>query len=107
MKMQWFLVLAVAGWLTGSAWVARAQQPAALTTTEAKAAPAEDTAQMLKRILDGQRSLENKLADLQKRLDSVSAFLGDQRASSYDSVDRRLRNIEDDLKDIKRDVNRN
>ncbi len=107
MKMQWFLVLAVAGWLTGSAWMANAQQPAAVATAEVKAPPTEDTAQLIKRILDGQRSLEIKLADLQKRLDSVSEFLGDQRAGSYDSVDRRLRNIEDDLKDIKRDVNRN
>ena len=106
MKTQWILVLAVVGWLVGSTWVAQAQQPAALAATEVKAPPAEDTAQMLKRILESQRSMESKLADLQKRLDSISQFLGDQRAGSYDSVDRRLRNIEDDLKDIKRDVGR-
>ena len=106
MKMQWFMVLAVVGWLVASTETATAQAPAAAASTEVKAPAAEDTAQLLKRVLDGQRSLENKLADLQKRLDSISAFLGDQRASSYDSVDRRLRNIEDDLKDIKRDLPR-
>ena len=51
-----------------------------------------------KQILDNQRALDNKLADIQKRLDSISTVLGDQRASSFDTVDRRLRDIQDDIK---------
>ena len=75
---------------------ATAQQAAPAT------APAPDTAAMLKTVLENQKILENKIQDILRRLDSISQFLGDQRSSSFDSVDRRLRNIEDDIKDIKR-----
>ena len=79
-----------------------AQQPVPSAPAAAKPAPAADVTVLLKQVLDGQRNLENKLADIQKRLDSISQFLGDQRASSFDTVDRRLRDIADDVKDIKR-----
>ena len=57
-----------------------------------------DTTALLKQLLQQQRDLDLKLADIQKRLDSISTFLGDQRASSFDTVDRRLRDIQDDIK---------
>ena len=78
-----------------------AQAPAA----PAKAAPVRaeaDTATLLRQVLDNQRALDAKLVDLQKRLDSVSQFLGDQRASTFDTVDRRLRDIQDDIKRLNR-----
>lgn len=75
---------------------AHAQAPAA------PAKPEPDMATTLKQVLDNQRALESKLTDIQKRLDSISQFLGDQRASTFDSVDRRLRDIEDELKRLNR-----
>ena len=81
-----------------------AAQQAATTTPAAPAAatPAQDSTALLKMVLENQKILENKIQDILRRLDSISQFLGDQRSSSFDSVDRRLRNIEDDIKDIKR-----
>ena len=79
-----------------------AQQPVPAAPAAVKPTPTADVTVLLKQVLDGQRNLENKLADIQKRLDSISQFLGDQRASSFDTVDRRLRDIADDVKDIKR-----
>jgi|GEM_PF-5294285 peptidoglycan hydrolase CwlO-like protein len=81
-----------------------------LTTYAQQAAPAKpavaaapvkaeaDATALLKQVLQNQRDLDAKLADIQKRLDSISTFLGDQRASTFDSVDRRLRDIQDDIK---------
>jgi hypothetical protein len=83
--------------LVGLTTYAQQTAPAA----PAKAAPVKvepDATALLKQILDNQRALDNKLADIQKRLDSISTFLGDQRASSFDTVDRRLRDIQDDIK---------
>lgn len=87
--------------LLGSTLTATAQAPAA-PAQPAAAKPAPDTAALLKQILDNQRAMETKIADIQKRLDSISTFLGDQRSSTFDTVDRRLRDIADDVKDLKR-----
>ena len=100
MKTRWLNILAVGALLSMPLAATRAQT--APPPAAAKPVVTEDTDQLLKRVLDGQRNLELKLADLQKKLDSISQFLGDQRSSSFDSVDRRLRNIEDDIKDLKR-----
>ena len=70
------------------------------------AAAVDDTAAALKRIQETQRALDAKLTDIQKRLDAISTFLGSDRASSFDSVDRRLRDIETAVDDIKREVRR-
>ncbi len=81
-----------------------AQTPAA-PAAPAKVAPVRaepDVATLLRQVLDNQRNLDSKLVDLQKRLDSVSQFLGDQRASTFDTVDRRLRDIQDDIKRLNR-----
>ena len=75
---------------------AHAQAPAA------PAKPEPDIAATLKQILDNQRALDAKVVELQKRLDSISTFLGDQRASTFDAVDRPLRDIEDELKRLSR-----
>jgi hypothetical protein len=80
------------------------------TFAQAPAAPAKvipvkaepDVATLLKQVLDNQRALDAKVADIQKRLDSMSQFLGDQRASTFDTVDRRLRDIQDDIKRLSR-----
>lgn len=78
-----------------------------LTTYAQQAAPAapakaeSDATALLKQVLQNQRELDNKLNDIQKRLDSISTFLGDQRASTFDSVDRRLRDIQDDIKGLR------
>lgn len=93
------LVLAAAISLPGLTTFAQA--PAA----PAKAAPVRaepDVATLLRQVLDNQRALDSKVADIQKRLDSMSQFLGDQRASTFDTVDRRLRDIQDDIKRLNR-----
>lgn len=80
------------------------------TFAQAPAAPAKvipvkaepDVATLLKQVLDNQRAFDAKLNDIQKRLDSMSQFLGDQRASTFDTVDRRLRDIQDDIKRLSR-----
>lgn len=91
--MRTFALVTVVG-LVGL--TALAQAPAA------PAKPEPDVAALLKQVLDNQRALEAKVNDLQKRLDSISTFLGDQRASTFDTVDRRLRDIEDELKRLNR-----
>lgn len=85
--------------LLGITSTAPAQAPAA---PPAAAKPAPDVTTLLKQVLDNQRAMEAKIADIQKRLDSISTFLGDQRSSTFDTVDRRLRDIADDVKDLKR-----
>ena len=87
--------------LTGLTTYAQQTAPAAPAKPAVTAAPVKaepDTAALLKQLLQQQRDLDLKLADIQKRLDSISTFLGDQRASSFDTVDRRLRDIQDDIK---------
>ena len=105
MKTLSRIVLALLTAVTlGIATLPASAQQAATTTPAAPAAatPAQDSTALLKMVLENQKILENKIQDVLRRLDSISQFLGDQRASSFDTVDRRLRNIEDDIKDIKR-----
>lgn len=91
------LVLLVTG-LLGLNGMAQQQ-----TDTAAQPVKTEsDEVGLLKKVLDRQANLENKLFEIQKQLDSISKFLGDQQPSSFDTVDRRLRDIADDVKDIRR-----
>ncbi len=92
--------LLAAGLLGLATLTSQAQSSAPAAPAAAK--PQPDLAVMLKQVLDNQRTLETKVAEIQRRLDSISQFLGDQRASSYDTVDRRLRDIASDIEDIKR-----
>ncbi len=75
-----------------------AQQAAPAAPAKAAPVKVDDANALLKQVLENQRALDNKLADIQKRLESISTFLGDQRASTFDTVDRRLRDIQDDIK---------
>jgi Skp family chaperone for outer membrane proteins len=104
---SWLVCLFIGGLLAITSLAANAQTTTAPAETKPPAeVVSDDPTLLLKRVLDMQKSLETKLADIQRKLDSMSQFLGDQRASSFDTVDRRLRNIEDDLKDVKRSVER-
>ena len=97
-KIAYLLAAVTTLSLTGLTTYAQQAAPAkpAVAAAPVKAEP--DTAALLKQLLQQQRDLDLKLADIQKRLDSISTFLGDQRASTFDTVDRRLRDIQDDIK---------
>lgn len=104
MKTNWMHALALTCLMAGSTLTATAQQAPAATDNKQQAV--DELTLTLKRILDSQKSIENKLLDMQKRVDAISQFLGSDRSSSFDSMDRRLKNMEDDLRDIKRSVDR-
>jgi uncharacterized protein YlxW (UPF0749 family) len=50
------------------------------------------------------REAQNRIADLQKRLDEVEGRLGDsyRAVSPFDTVERRLEDLEKDVQDLKR-----
>ena len=107
MKVLSMLVL---GALCGAVLVATVQaQPAAATpaAAAAPAAKAEPTlADVQKQVADAVTAINTQLRELQTRVDSISKFLGDRQASSMDTVDRRLRDLERDLEDLDRKVDR-
>lgn len=51
-------------------------------------------------------AIKDQLAAIQKQLDSISQFLGDRQAGSFNTLDRRLRDMERQLDDIERNSRR-
>jgi len=82
-----------------------AAEPAA-TVAPVPASPASEVAALQKQVADLKATLDSRLREIQQQLESISKFLGDRNASTFDSLDRRLRDIEDDIRDIKNDVRR-
>lgn len=76
-------------------------------TAESKPTPAADTAAVdLASVLKQMKEMNAQLADMARQLDSISKFLGDRQSTSFDTVDRRLRDMERALDDLKREVER-
>lgn len=98
------LILAGALWVAALVPLTQAQAPAAPAAPAAKAEPS--LADVQKQLADAVSGLSNQLKELQSRVDSISKFLGDRQASSIDTVDRRLRDLERDLEDLDRKVDR-
>jgi TolA-binding protein len=104
MKMVSMLVL---GALCGAVLVATVQaQPAAAAPAAATAKAEPTLADVQRQVADAVTSINAQLKELQTRVDSISKFLGDRQASSMDTVDRRLRDLERDLDDLDRKVDR-
>ncbi len=79
---------------------ARAAEPAPAPAAEVKsAATLEDVMAKL-------RDLDRQMAEIIRRLDSISVFLGDKQSSGFSTVDRRLEDLRRDVEDIKRDIER-
>lgn len=98
--------------LAGALWAAalvtlspaeEAATPAAPVAT-AKAEPT--LADVQRQLADAVNGLAAQIKEIQGRVDSISKFLGDRQASSMDTVDRRLRELERDIEDIDRKVDR-
>ena len=104
------LSMLVVGALCGAALVSTVRAQPAAATPAAAAAPAAKAqptlADVQKQLADAVTSINAQLKDLQTRVDSISKFLGDRQASSMDTVDRRLRDLERDLDDLDRKVDR-
>jgi hypothetical protein len=59
------------------------------------------------KILDAQRSIDRRLTEIERKLDDLLYFMGGGRQlSSFDTVDRRFREINDKLDRMQRDIDR-
>ncbi len=74
--------------------------------TPATPPAADDVAEIKKELAAFKASTERRLTEITKQLEAIAQFLGSDRASSFETVDRRLRDLSDDLDDIKRDLDR-
>lgn len=50
--------------------------------------------------------LDRKLSEIEREMDSVTRFLGSDRSAAFGTVDDRLREMERNLDDLKRSVDR-
>lgn len=78
-------------------------------TNATATAKAPDMAALLTRI----DAIDKKLAELARSIESISKFLGDQRSTTYNTVDQRLDdlkrltdNTDRSVEDIRRDIDR-